>query len=236
MPTTISVIIPLYNAAPFIAATIQSVLAQTLPAHEIIVLDDGSTDEGAALVQRFGTAVRLERQHNQGLAATLNHGFALTSGDYIAVLDADDLWAAAKLAVQHAALIADPTLDYVFAHVQQFHSAVNLADTAHHSGPAMAGYVAGAMLIHRHAWERVGAVEGQWRLGEFIHWYGRAQVLGLRSVLLPDILLYRRLHADNMGRRERHARGDYVRIMKTLLDQRRDSQQNAHNDMEPQPE
>jgi glycosyltransferase involved in cell wall biosynthesis len=91
---TISAIIPLYNGARFIEDAITSVLAQTRPADEIIVIDDGSTDDGAAIVARLAAShpVRLLSQPNRGQAAARNLGIAHSTGTLIALLDQDDMW------------------------------------------------------------------------------------------------------------------------------------------------
>lgn len=96
-PVTVSVIIPAYNAASTIAAAIESVLAQTRPPEEIIVVDDGSKDETTAVVERFGPAIRLVRQANAGCGQARNTGAREARGTWLAFLDADDAWLPTKL-------------------------------------------------------------------------------------------------------------------------------------------
>jgi glycosyltransferase involved in cell wall biosynthesis len=88
----VSVIIPTYNHAQFLSAAIQSVLSQTYQNFEIIVVDDGSTDNTKEVVGEFGSLVRFIWQENQGLSAARNTGLRLAQGEYIGFLDADDIW------------------------------------------------------------------------------------------------------------------------------------------------
>lgn len=93
----ISVIIPAYNSGAFIHATIDSVLAQTIKPFEIIVVDDGSKDNTAEIAERYGEPVRVLRKKNGGPASARNEGAMLATGDWLALLDADDQWLPTKL-------------------------------------------------------------------------------------------------------------------------------------------
>jgi glycosyltransferase involved in cell wall biosynthesis len=104
----VSVIIPAYNAAPTLPQTLRSVLEQTYRDYEIAVVDDGSTDRTAEVVERSAPAARCLRQGNAGVAAARNHGIDQSSGELVAYLDADDLWEPTKLERQVGALDADP--------------------------------------------------------------------------------------------------------------------------------
>jgi glycosyltransferase involved in cell wall biosynthesis len=105
MEPLVSILIPAYNAEEFIAASIRSAIVQTWPRKEIIVVDDGSTDGTADVARRFASKeVAVVSKQNEGAAATRNHAFALSQGDYVQWLDADDLLAPDKIERQLAAL------------------------------------------------------------------------------------------------------------------------------------
>lgn len=106
----ISVVVPAYNAATFLPRSLKSVFAQTLKPEEVIVVDDGSTDNTAALAAELGATV-ISRP-NGGLSAARNTGIQNASGDWIALLDADDLWAPEKLLRQAARVRAETVLVY----------------------------------------------------------------------------------------------------------------------------
>ena len=94
----ISIIIPLYNANRYIAGTLQSVLKQTYSNFEVIIVDDGSTDRGVEICQAFNDPrIKIIRQANRGLPGARNTGIRHAQGDYIALLDSDDLWSPHKL-------------------------------------------------------------------------------------------------------------------------------------------
>lgn len=104
----ISVVIPAYNSARFLPRALDSVLAQTHSVQEIIVVDDGSQDNTREVVEAYGVPVRYVHQANGGPSLARNHGIELARHPWVAFLDADDWWDSSKLALQVAALEADP--------------------------------------------------------------------------------------------------------------------------------
>src|SRR6516225_5306233 len=104
----VSIVVPCYNAAPWIGAALESALAQTHPDVEVIVVDDGSSDTSWEIVQGFGARVRAERIAHAGGGRARNRGLELATGRYILFLDADDLIAPDTIASLLAALASAP--------------------------------------------------------------------------------------------------------------------------------
>lgn len=113
---TVSVIIPAYRAAQTIGRAIDSLLTQTRPPQEILVIDDGSPDDLASTLAAYGERVRLHRQANGGAASARNRGIELATGELIAFLDADDYWEPFKLERQLAILERHPEVGLIAAH------------------------------------------------------------------------------------------------------------------------
>jgi glycosyltransferase involved in cell wall biosynthesis len=98
----VGVVIPAFNAAPYVGRAIESVLAQTVPPSRVVVVDDGSVDETAMVVESFGRAVTCVRQENRGVAAARNRGARESETEWVAFLDADDVWLPTKLERQRS--------------------------------------------------------------------------------------------------------------------------------------
>ena len=130
-PSLVSVIIPAYNCAQFLASALDSVFAQTYKLIEVIVVDDGSTDASADIVHSYHDVVYV-RQNNRGPSAARNAGVGIAQGEFIAFLDADDLWEPAKLTEQIAILDANPRAGLVFSDMRLF-------DESESSQPSMFG-------------------------------------------------------------------------------------------------
>jgi glycosyltransferase involved in cell wall biosynthesis len=220
----VSVIIPAYNAEPYLEEAISSVLGQDYRPIEIIVVDDGSTDDTAGVARGFGSSVRYEFQPNSGAGAARNKGVDLARGEFLSFIDADDLWGEGKLSAQMKVIREKPEADIVFGHVQQFYSpdmdegqrrAISIPEET------MQGFHAGTMLIRRDDFLRVGHFESDLKMGEFIDWYARAKECGLKSVMMDCVLMKRRIHSNNMGTRERSHQSDYLRVLRASLQRRK---------------
>lgn len=216
----ISVIIPAFNAVSYIGEALQSVLAQTAPADEIIVVNDGSTDNTAREAEKF-PGIRILHQDNQGCAAARNNGINASSGEWLAFLDADDVWLPEKLSLQEDYLKNHPSCPAVFGMVDCFISPEidekQQAKLFCPEGP-LSGICAGAMLIRRDAFFSVGAFDPQMRLSQFIEWFNRFSGSGLTYHVLPDVVLRRRVHLTNttaLKREEVHR--NYLQIARSRM-------------------
>jgi len=112
-----SLIISTFNHARFLGAAIDSALAQTLGVVDVIVVDDGSTDDTPAVLERYAGRIRVLRQPNRGLAAARNTGLAAARGTFVSFLDADDVMAPTKLAAQLAVLERSPAIGWTYCDV-----------------------------------------------------------------------------------------------------------------------
>jgi glycosyltransferase involved in cell wall biosynthesis len=229
----ISVIVPVYNTERYLQQSIDSILAQTDVADaantplEIIAVDDGSTDNSAHLVQQYVQQypqVSYLSRENGGIGAARNTGIAAASGEYLAFLDSDDWWPIDKLSVQAAVLAQQPDVDLVLGHVAQFISP-EVEDAVRQRivcpPEPMLGYLCSAMLIRRSSFDRVGSFSTTLRIGEYIDWYARATELGLKTVMLPDVVLHRRLHGSSESFRHLDNRADFARLLKAKINRER---------------
>jgi glycosyltransferase involved in cell wall biosynthesis len=135
-PWRVSAIIPSYNRAGFLRETVSCLLAQTIPPYEIIVVDDGSADDSAAVVATFGAAVRYERIENSGAPVARNAGAALATGDWLWFCDSDDLWRPDFLAQIHNVAETPPHPQFLFGNFQLVKNGVWETTTKFATAPA----------------------------------------------------------------------------------------------------
>jgi len=217
----VSVIMPAYNAQSYIAEAIRSVLDQTRPPLELIVVDDGSTDATRDIAQAI-PGVTYVHQPNAGVAAALNAGCLHARGDHLAFISADDVWSPDKLQLQREQIRKTPGA-LVFGHMQNFISPDIPEDEASRlqcPPEPMPAYSAGTLLADRRTFDAVGRFNETYSVGEFIDWYGRATDLGIASIMLDNVLSNRRLHKHNHSKAVLSKRS-YAPVLKALLDRRR---------------
>jgi glycosyltransferase involved in cell wall biosynthesis len=234
----ISIIIPVFNCERYVAAAIDSVLGQTMPPDEVIVVDDGSTDATPRVLAALSPRITFFRQPNRGAAAATNRGVEAASGRILCFLDADDLWLHDKVARQLDWLTRYPNTEAVFGHVQQFISddlAPGVVDRGACSHAPQPGISKITMMIRREAFERIGPFDPALRSIEFLEWYTRAIDQRLRIDMLPEVVALRRLHATNSGTAMRDAqRSENLEVLKRALDRRRAASRSglAHDGLE----
>ena len=222
MAGLVSCIVPVYNGEKYLGEAIDSILGQSYRPLEVLVCDDGSTDGTAHVAARYGDAVRYLRQANAGPCAARNLGVAHALGEYLAFLDADDVWVPGKLARQMALFDARPDLDFSVGHVQNFVE----ADSSQSVDPALlvplAGFTTVALLVRRTSFERVGVFNASLKHSSETDWFLRAEEAGAVRELLPDVLVRRRLHGSNRSVRfASRSRNEYLHTVKAALDRRR---------------
>jgi glycosyltransferase involved in cell wall biosynthesis len=222
----ISCIVPVFNGERYIREALDSIHAQTYRPLEVIVADDGSTDTTAAVVSSYGDRVRYLFQPNAGTAAACNLGLRAAQGDFMAFLAADDLWHVDKLARQTNCFKRRPELDLCVTHVQNFWIPELQEEaerfTNHRISQPLPGYVPQTVLARRSLFETVGHFNTALRHADSTDWFLRVIEHGGVIDLLPDVLVYRRIHQSNLSRRMASAsREEYVELVKATLDRRR---------------
>lgn len=224
--TLISCIVPAYNGEKYLVEALDSIWQQRYRPIEIIVVDDGSTDQTAAVVKHYSREVRYLYQPNAGPAAARNLGLGAANGEFIAFLDADDLWHPEKLMRQMAHFEARPELDYCVGHAQNFWVEYLDQEKAqfrdHRIAKPLPAFSTATLLARPALFDRAGRFNPALPHGDSTEWFLRAAECGAVMELLPNVLLLRRLHKDNRSRHHgKQSREQYLHILKASLDRRR---------------
>ncbi len=207
MVPKVSVVIPVYNGSRFLPEAVESIAVQGFPDTEVVIIDDGSTDETPVVARKMISAYRdrlavsYQRQENQGPSAARNAGILRAVGDVIAFLDADDLYPPEKFKVQLAAFDDDPSLDLVAGRIQYISlEGAEEREVKYDEDNAVVHVHLGSMLVRRHVFDTIGLFDAAMRYSEDIEWWLRVREKPLHFVILHDITLQYRLHDSNMTR------------------------------------
>jgi glycosyltransferase involved in cell wall biosynthesis len=217
----VSVIIPAYQAEAYLDEALKSVLAQDYDEYEVILVDDGSTDRTAEIAEAH--RVRVLRQANRGPAGARNAGVALARGEFLAILDADDLWPPERLSRQVAHLRENSCDGLVMGLTEAFVTP-GQERPAHYPPIADAGPYPGhpsTMLVRRGIFERVGPFDESLRLSEDLDWLARARDADVGIGRLDCTLLYYRIHDANTSRNPRANDQATMRVLRASVRRKR---------------
>ncbi|MEZ0148364.1 MAG: glycosyltransferase family 2 protein [Candidatus Reddybacter sp.] len=236
----ISAVVPTYNNAKYIEDAINSILAQTHPVDEIIIIDDGSSDDTEALIDTIAkktNGIIYIKQHNQGPSSARNRGIAAAGGDWLAFLDADDLWTPEKIALQIEALKKEPQLKLIAAdmnEIDQQGTPILESVLAKHQlldkfqglgGKAVPNALAalltknfiptGTVLIERASLEAAGGFNTNIRFGEDLELWAKIAADHPISCL-PQVMMCRRQHGNNATQNTVLMLEGLVEVMRSL--------------------
>jgi glycosyltransferase involved in cell wall biosynthesis len=223
----VSAIIPAYNAERFLGQAIGSVLAQTHPVSECIVVDDGSTDGTAAVAERHGDRVRLIRQPNAGVAAARNRGAREARGELLAFLDADDRWLPERVERQVEALRSRPGVEAVVCATRVVNGELEPLGVLEQDPTvtpddmllcrARVVSTSSNLLIKRSAFERIGGFDK--RLSTSADWALMFRLVAADTLaVLSDPLVEYRVHGTNMSSNVARFEGDMLAAFDGIFD------------------
>lgn len=197
MAERLSAIVPTYNGAAYLEATLRSIRAQTRPVDEIVVVDDGSTDDSLAIVTAVCPEARIVSGHErEGAGRARARGVATSTGEWLAFCDHDDLWpadrTAALLAAADGAQWVCGRVGLLVADGEVLSDRLQAADLTH------IPYLLSSALVRRSVWERTGGIDAQWTVGEDVDLYLRFRETGGTATLVEAVTLEHRMHAGSL--------------------------------------
>ena len=224
-PPLVSILLPVLNAERFLAQALDSIQAQTYPHYELIIIDGGSSD-GTAALARTAPRARWLAQTGAGLANAWNTGLSAAQGEYISFIESDDLWRADKLDVQVHHLKQHTSFQYVIAQVQLFLEP-GCPPPAGLNPDVFAGShvgrMPGTLMARRALFEQIGMFEDRWRVTPDIDWFARLAAEQVPGAVLPEVLLYRRIHESNLTQVAGPSlvKTELLQLLKQNMDRRR---------------
>jgi glycosyltransferase involved in cell wall biosynthesis len=233
----VSVIIPVYNGERHLDDAINSVLSQNYKPIEIIVVDDGSTDNSADIARTY-SEVQYIYQTNQGPCTARNTGVAAAQGQFIAFLDADDIWLPNKLSIQVGYLSNHPEIGFVVAKRRMLiEKGIERPPwyRKHLFEEDCACFGPSAMVVRRDVLAKVGLWNPEFCGGDVGEWLSRAKDVGIIYTILPQTLVVIRVHDQNLTYNLDKVRSDILSALKASVDRKRkknwmESDNNLEND------
>lgn len=196
----VSVILAVKNGEQYIEDALTSVFEQEYEPLEIIVIDDGSTDQTTEIIKKFGRKIKLIKQASSGVSAARNRGIREAKGDLIAFQSHDDLWTANKLKTQINFMLKNPDILFTVGKVEHFLDEEGVIPAGfrpellegHHTA-----YIPETLVAKREVFDLVGFFDESFPIGEDVDWFARAKDLNIASAVVPQVLLNKRIHGAN---------------------------------------
>jgi glycosyltransferase involved in cell wall biosynthesis len=219
----VTVVVAVHNGERFLRSALESLYAQDYEPFEVVFVDDGSTDGSAEIAQAFA-GIRYVHQHNQGLAAARNTGLSLANGEFLAYLDDDDLIPSHKLRRQAEYLVANPDVGCVLGR-QEIMLEPGVEPPEWLTRDPVFGDLDGipfvSAMIRTELLRAVGGFDPNYRFAEDRDLFVRLREHGVRIEVIPEVLLFRRFHGENMNFRLRPQKHPLLRSLKAKLDRER---------------
>ena len=219
----VSVVIPVFNGEKYLRETIETVLEQDYKPIEILVIDDGSTDQSASIARSF-SEVHYSHHENQGNARARNKGVQLARGEWIALLDQDDLWAKQKIRRHVEFHLKYPELQYTISHFKMFLSPgmerpkwcrEELLTQGH------ADFSPSSLVCRKDLFRIVGTFDPALKSSSDADWFFRAKDLKVPMTVIPEILVYRRVHKANQSMHVRQTHSELLKIIHHSIQRKR---------------
>jgi glycosyltransferase involved in cell wall biosynthesis len=219
----VTVIVPVFNGAAHLGETLAALAAQTRPIDELVVVDDGSTDDSAAIAEAAGATVL--RGPNGGASAARNRGVEASTGDLLVFSDADDVPRRHKIEAQVAFLDEHPEVGIVMARHELLvepgaeHLVRQVRDPIY--GDLGGIEPLGPSMIRRSVVDLVGAFDEGAGHGDGFDWASRARRLGVRAEVHPEVLYARRIHAGNASHDQGQLQSDTIAVLRRRIAEQR---------------
>ena len=210
----ISVIIPAYNAEKFLSPALDSVLQQSYSNLEILLIDDGSSDETRSIAQNHPAKPHYHLQPHLGVAEARNHGIRKARGDLIAFLDSDDLYLPHKLSSQVGYLQQNPQIDIVVCPLQRVDTALNPY------GEPIKSFALGTMLIRRIVFDRVGFFNPEFIQSQDTDWFLRSRDKEIPVAYQTDAGLLYRQHPNSLSKNRVENRKYFLRAIRDSVERK----------------
>jgi glycosyltransferase involved in cell wall biosynthesis len=218
---TVDVIVPTFNSGGLLVETLDSVAAQTAPPNRIIVVDDGSTDGAVGPATAGRPNLTVIRQDNGGISVARNTGVAHSQADAVLIVDHDDLLSPNGIEVLVAVMEENNDAQLVHGMVQEFvDDRDGLPEGVRLTEQSLRARVSGCTLVRRDLWIQIGGCRPGMTQGEWIDWIDRAMAAGAVAKHVDEVILLRRIHANNFTRAP-ESKLQYLDVARAALERKR---------------